>query len=298
MDPSTEKSTLMKDPTLDDDLDFTEEDPELDALLLATETNMDPLSMIEQFAVMHESSEIHAALSCALAAVDVDVEDPNNPWHHTAAEITKKPELSEEVAQLHDQVLRSATRILFAEQEATETHTKAKQNVEKLLRIETGLQGVQDVQREIKSHRSEEEKVALKQFRQAMAKARQDYEDARQMARTKRRAKLHLVAAAQERLETLRISHEEMGRIYAKKTLEQQQKLKKERLLYNLHLESLAKAALQEQQDKKMDIMGSAALEAAEDCSTTSDESSVSPFTMMIKHTRTSSTWTDSSQSD
>jgi hypothetical protein len=219
------------------------------------ETKMDPLSVIDQFATMNDPTSINNALTNALSAVD-NMDNLPSHWNHVSIAslagggLVNKigdGESSEEILLLQDQILRSATRILFAEQEAKVTRDEAQNNSDKLQKLETEIESIATLHSKIKCDRTDEEKQALEEFRVAMEKARRDYEERKQSASAKRRVKLHLLAAAKDRLETMRVSYDELSRTYARKAVEQEQKLNKEKLLYKLQLESLA--AAQEQQE-------------------------------------------------
>ena len=251
---------------------------------------MDPVLVAEKFAKMNHGSEINGALSVALSAVD-DLNAEDSSWSrfedsnsdsddskasvdsNTEKQTKKKKDPNEsddssrkEITFLHDQILRSATRILFAEKEVKATQKESEENGRILERLHSEMIHTKELSHKIRCERSEDEKQALSEFQAAVARARQEYQDARKLIEKRRRAKLQLVYAAQERLDTLQVSHQELGRIYEKKKTEQEQKLAKETLLYQLNLESLDEAQQQleksnevEQEEHEETVAGAAA---------------------------------------
>lgn len=236
---------------------------------------MDPFSVAEKFNEMNHGSDINGALFKALSAVDdlnaedstwTRFEDSNSDSDDSKASVDsnseKEPKGKEhpnesndssprkEITFLHDQILRSATRILFAEKEVKSSKKEAEENGKILQRLQSEMIHTKELSHKIRCERSEDEKQALSEFQAAVARARQEYQDARKLIEKRRRAKLQLVYAAQERLDTLQISHQELGRIYEKKKTEQEQKLAKETLLYHLNLESLDEAQQQLQENE------------------------------------------------
>jgi hypothetical protein len=224
---------------------------------------MDLLSTIQQFESMNDPLEIKDSLEAALSVVDL-----TENWDAKElklATLLSQPKEPEQIEFLQNQVLRSATRILSAEKDLEDTQTEFSENDKKLRGIQVEIARQKEMVSTMKCERSKEEMKALAEFMEAINKARRDYREAKRVFSDKREAKLQLLAAAEKRLETLRISHEELGRIYAKKSSELEKKLEKERVLYTLSLECLAKA----QEDAEM-------LKASiedDTCSSTSAES-------------------------